>query len=153
MQRTMMRSVRSRLRLKRIHKGSCLLDRHVETSEETRVKGRSGGPDWLEPDLCLLGPSPCSGPALGLGGDAGSSPRAVRDDYAGRIECVARQRVGQAGACCHRGYRSYGRAEARSCIRPSRQRTECDQETDGSVEEGQTSMKRKKFAEHNALLT
>ena len=71
MQRTMMRSVRSRLRLKRVHKGRCLLDRHVETSEETRsVKGRSEGPDWLEPDLCLLGPSRCGGPALGLGGDA-----------------------------------------------------------------------------------
>src|ERR1700721_1830324 len=37
----------------------------------------------------------------------------------------------------------------RSCIRPSRQRTECHQETDGSVEEGQTSMKCKKGAEHN----
>src|ERR1035437_7089179 len=83
-QRTMMRSVRSRWRLKRIRKGSCLLDRHVETSEETRsVKGRSGGPDWLEADLCLLGPSRCGGPALGLGGDAGSSPRSVRDHYAG----------------------------------------------------------------------
>ena len=95
-----MRSVRSRLRLKRVHKGRCLLDRHVETSEETRsVKGRSEGPDWLEPDLCLLGPSRCGGPALGLGGDAGSSRRAVRDHYAGGIECVAWQRIGQAGAC------------------------------------------------------
>lgn len=98
---------------------------YAEACEETgSKKDRAATANRLEPDRGIFGRAYVRGPEMGIGRNAGSSPRPPRRDHTRRTQRLAWERVRQAGTCCNRGHRFNRRIEARTLVCPSRETVE-----------------------------
>jgi hypothetical protein len=93
---------------------------YAEACEETgSKKDRAATANRLEPDRGIFGRADVRGPEMGIGRNAGASPRPPRRDHIRRTQRLAWERVRQAATCCNRGHRFNRRIEARTLVCPS----------------------------------